>query len=712
MRQKQQSKEDAKFRTALENMRYRNCTPDDLDFLRTRVANTEIETHPKLAEKRFRNISIITAWNAQKDKINKMGSDRFAEETGQCLTTFYSHDTWAEYESIDDGKKRKRRKKIKFSHSSTNISEDDQTMLWNLEHNATEHIAGKLSLCIGLPVMIRYNCATELCITKGQEGTVVGWDSSPGPYGKEILDTLFVKLTSPPKEIQFEGLPVNVVPITKIASSVKCRLSDDQIRRVDRLQVPVLPNFAMTDYASQGKTRPDNVVDLTNCQSHQSYYTALSRSATAAGTVIVHPFAPGPITGMASGWLRQEFRELELLDNITKLRYKSKLPKHIEGQTRNIQIRQFRGWKGHSYVPQYVHTAIRWSAEKPFDMPPEETESQWKLIEKKNNKSKKSTFTDANQEPFLQAAIGSVPVKGTKRKLEDDIDHNPGTAKKLKLIEPSSTLETVGPLGFVWDSVNWSCAYDSVFTILYSIWTTNPHKWNKIYKQLNPEATLMANSYQKIYNKTYTAEKARDLVRAQLHSKFPEKFPNGNRGTAVAELIREMLRSSNCTQVWTKCIVCDIPRTSLADGYVNSVEHTDKRAKTTSELINKGIQIRHPPLICGSCGGQMNRCHMFVSAPKLLSVILDTNHKIKIDKVVKVMNKNGRNTVLNLTGLVYYDENHFVSRVIDKKHKVWYNDGLTMGRLSSMDGALSNFSNENIWCRDTKVLVAVIYAQT
>lgn len=108
----------------------------------------------------------------------------------------------------------------------------------------------------------------------------------------------------------------------------------------------------------------------------------------------------------------------------------------------------------------------------------------------------------------------------------------------------------------------------------------------------------------------------------------------------------------------------------------------------------------------------MNRCHMFVSAPKLLSVILDTNHKIKIDKVVKVMNKNGRNTVLNLTGLVYYDENHFVSRVIDKKHKVWYNDGLTMGRLSSMDGALSNFSNENIWCRDTKVLVAVIYAQT
>ena len=45
-------------------------------------------------------------------------------------------------------------------------------MLWDLEHNATEHVPDKLTLCIGMPVMIRYNITTELCITKGQEGTV------------------------------------------------------------------------------------------------------------------------------------------------------------------------------------------------------------------------------------------------------------------------------------------------------------------------------------------------------------------------------------------------------------------------------------------------------------------------------------------------------------------------------------------------------------
>jgi hypothetical protein len=35
-------------------------------------------------------------------------------------------------------------------------------------------------------------------------------------------------------------------------------------------QVLVLPNFAMTNYASQGKTRDINVVDLNNCKDHFS----------------------------------------------------------------------------------------------------------------------------------------------------------------------------------------------------------------------------------------------------------------------------------------------------------------------------------------------------------------------------------------------------------------------------------------------------------
>ncbi|KLO03914.1 hypothetical protein SCHPADRAFT_807182, partial [Schizopora paradoxa] len=92
----------------------------------------------------------------------------------------------------------------------------------------------------------------------------------------------------------------------------------------------------MSDYASQGRTRPDNVIDLQNCKTHQSYYTVLSRSASAEGTVIMQGFDASKIqnTNQMSGYLRQEFRELELLNEITKLKYEGKLPDSVNSRRR------------------------------------------------------------------------------------------------------------------------------------------------------------------------------------------------------------------------------------------------------------------------------------------------------------------------------------------------------------------------------------------
>ena len=89
----------------------------------------------------------------------------------------------------------------------------------------------------------------------------------------------------------------------------------------------------MTDFAAQGKTRPDNPVNLSNSRTHQAYYTSLSRSYCASRTLILQGFDNKVITGKASGALRQEFRALELLDWITNLCYKSKLPLSVSGST-------------------------------------------------------------------------------------------------------------------------------------------------------------------------------------------------------------------------------------------------------------------------------------------------------------------------------------------------------------------------------------------
>ncbi|KAF8586745.1 hypothetical protein K439DRAFT_1646083 [Ramaria rubella] len=282
MRQTTQSPEDGKLHRALQNMRYKACTTADISFLRTLV---------KLNQARFRNISVIVGPNAHRDKYNMLGSDGYANDTNQPLHHFYSMDTLA---------------RMKDARRASNIlSTELQHVVWNLPHEASQHCAGKLTICHGMPVLVKHNIATPCCVTNGAEGTVVGWKCSKLTKDKKVLDVLFVKLKKPPVPINLDDLPMNVVPIGQTAQDVICHLPNDDTLTITRQQVQVLPNFSMTDYGCQGRTRPNNVVDLGGCLTHQSYYTCLSRSASASGTVILQNFEPNKIMGGASGWLRQ-----------------------------------------------------------------------------------------------------------------------------------------------------------------------------------------------------------------------------------------------------------------------------------------------------------------------------------------------------------------------------------------------------------------------
>ncbi|KAJ6501332.1 hypothetical protein DFH09DRAFT_944723 [Mycena vulgaris] len=77
---------------------------------------------------------------------------------------------------------------------------------------------------------------------------VVGWNENIGPIGQQILDTLFVKLTNPPRDIQAEGLPINVVPLVRTVSHITVLLDDNTLLSVLGEQIMALINFKMTDY--------------------------------------------------------------------------------------------------------------------------------------------------------------------------------------------------------------------------------------------------------------------------------------------------------------------------------------------------------------------------------------------------------------------------------------------------------------------------------
>ncbi|KIK54047.1 hypothetical protein GYMLUDRAFT_177878 [Collybiopsis luxurians FD-317 M1] len=301
MRNCRDNTDDIKFRRTLENMRYKACTPEDIKFLRSLVSLNRPGCH-YISSALWRDTPIIVFENRQKDEINRLGCLHFAADTSQVLTHFYCTDTIS---TASEECQVKSSAKCKANSRVNTMSTDLQQVMWDLPASSHEnHAAPVLSLCLGLPVIICYNVATELNITKGQQATVYMWHASKADHGKLVLDVLFVLLENPPSPVILEGLLHNVVPLLPRKNAGYVVLPNDRKIYISRTQVDVLPQFAMTAYASQGHTMDKVTVMLNSLCDHHAYYTALSRGRSVVNTTMLQGFDPKVITGRASSSLR------------------------------------------------------------------------------------------------------------------------------------------------------------------------------------------------------------------------------------------------------------------------------------------------------------------------------------------------------------------------------------------------------------------------
>jgi PIF1-like helicase len=702
MRQKMQTVEDAKFRKALMNMRYKACTPADIAFLRSRVSSG-LPGRSHVNEKQFRNVSIITTLNSQKDEINRLGSVRFAAETKQPLVDFYSIDTVPMDDSEENGDKRNIFRGQRRAVKNGIIPDEIQEVLWEQPPCAnTKLIPGKLSLCIGLPIMIRNNSATEMCMTKGQEAIVYGWRSHKGQKDKDILDTLFVELINPPTPIKLDGLPLNVVPLTRTSVTTNCRLTDDTSISVTRSQIEALPNFAMTDYASQGKTRPFNVVDLSQCRSHQGFYTSLSRSSTAAGTLILTSFHTSKITGGASGALRQEFRELELLDDITKLRFKDKLPRKIAmADRRNLIIDLFRDHKGKNYIPSTIHSAIRWSKSDPFLEWQDGVQESWRVISNDSIHHAKTSLSIPEKVPVhlaeyvtdkdvLKKVLHLTPIlqpagihSPLKRKCPDLITKkNKPSIKRVKFqhINDHSDFQRLGiPIGTQWQ--NNSCAYDAVITILFNIWLDNPitttEHWHEIQCDLLDLLTQCFHSHESLVDGSasscrFSLDQIREFMRRRL-ARISASFTFGSYAS-VHCIFEQFL----CTQqpVIVADTICpnghDINRRELptCNAEIIIFGQPDMSLQGCIDNFTQSLGSK-----CHICDSNLLQKSRFVQTPPLLAFDLSNNfNSPHLDSELDVI---GVQYVLR--GAIYFANQHFTEHIITGSGMVWYHDGMFTG---------------------------------
>jgi len=545
-------------------------------------------------------------------------------------------------------------------------------------------------------------------MTKGAEGTVAGWQASIGKQGKPMLDTLFVKLSNPPKLVQIEGLPLNVVPITRRSTKTVCKLWNDDVITISRNQVLVLPNFAMTDYSAQGRTRPDNVVELNNCKTHQSYYTCLSRSATADGTIILQGFDSSKITGGAPGYSRQEFRELEILDYISKMSYQGTLPINIDGHRRNTLILQFQSWKGANYVPEEVHPSIQWSAAHPFIMQ-ERNDVSWHIP--KNVKVDKVGTEKVNHFNTSITAKGSIPIYqiqeesnvGKKRKLEE----LPGVVSK-KQKQSNEDIVYSTPRGLIWDGVDYSCAYDALFSILHNIWLSDPITWSETFSNTSQILEYLTDGFQDMELENITFEQLRNNVRRLLHHEFENMFPYGHRGTSVVELATKVFSNiaiNSFTQL--ECVNCQFSGEREPDSLACIIFGYSREITSVREQLKKAF-VHHTRMSCPECLTPLQRLTYYQQTPRIL-LLSAGGPSISVNKSIKIRTSN-QSRIFKLKGIVYHGGFHFTSRIIIDNNAVWYHDG-QLGPNCRFESELSDFSETDLNSCGGRQISLIIYTQ-
>ena len=158
--------------------------------------------------------------------------------------------------------------------------------------------AGLLPLVLGMPVMLKNNIGTELCLANGTIGVViqidvdyrevVDYNDLATPHYLRYQPTVYVHFKEAESLFHLEGLPKGVLPMNKNFGYQSRKMSflfRKKMKGVDvratitRKQLWILPAFAITVNSSQGRSLHSAIIDLSEQKQDRAEraYVKLSR---------------------------------------------------------------------------------------------------------------------------------------------------------------------------------------------------------------------------------------------------------------------------------------------------------------------------------------------------------------------------------------------------------------------------------------------------
>jgi hypothetical protein len=302
--EQERMKEDPEYGAAVQRLRIRECTLEDLELFNSRVIKSVTNEGgvDMSAPVNFPAAAIVRT-NLLRETLNLRKAQTNSAKTNRRLIVCAAMDKCA----------------------TQTLTRLDREQLLNLNLTSSRlqnALPGFVPLYVGMPVVLRMkNISTDLGITNGSQGYVRQIYTSICPVGFTYCTCAIVEF--PDSKVSLPGLPKGYFPILPTKWTFTTLLTTEDGTTVSiqltRNQLPVQPGFAVTGQSAQGKTLPSVVANL-----HEGgfgAYVAASRARTQQGLCITEPVTLQQLNKPVPHSLMADAAQLDALEHNTYVHY-------------------------------------------------------------------------------------------------------------------------------------------------------------------------------------------------------------------------------------------------------------------------------------------------------------------------------------------------------------------------------------------------------
>ncbi|KAF5357492.1 hypothetical protein D9758_012512 [Tetrapyrgos nigripes] len=494
---------DPEYGSAVLRLRNRECTEDDVTLFNSRrIKSWNHLSGLELARPEHYEASAIVATNLKRQVLNQCKTEAICSApSGPSLIECVAYDEIVEIGSKHAKNEPEPKLTIKDAEEPGFHMRTELIKL-NFSSQQSRILPGSVQLYVGMPVILKsYNLCTELGVTNGSIGYVRHIQLEKCRSGFSYATAVLIEF--PESSVNIPGLPDKWFPIVPQSSTFTVTLKDEngQHRRIKcfRKQLPLQPAFTVTGHFAQGQTLA--VVLCTFKDGPAAAYVSASRATQRSGLFLLEEVTLNDLNRpKLPHELRLGYQRLDALEHNTLVEWgfidSDPVPvPDVEGED----------------LPKNYRVNVNPASDQ-------------KVIPAKRKRTQKQPARDSKFGPSI------APTTNTQRKKlqiqntqEMDLSHTPNT-------------DTLSLPGCVWDRENWSCAYDTVLTLLiYTLRDSSEvfhQRWHSLstytttfveflyqhnVHQLSLLSTLSMNTMRELFRDFLTAYDPRQFIRTGPH---------------------------------------------------------------------------------------------------------------------------------------------------------------------------------------------------